>query len=158
MSLNEEVELLRSIPLFANIEPSKLKLLAFTSERLAFQEGQSLFHQGDMGDAAYLVVDGTADVVIEGPDGAKLTVAQIGRNAFVGEIAILCDVPRTATITATSKLDTLRISKDLFFRLVNEFPTMAVEIMRELARRQEQSNLQLTEANRRLRELETAGA
>jgi CRP-like cAMP-binding protein len=158
MSLNEEVELLRSIPLFANIEPSKLKLLAFTSERLAFQEGQSLFQQGDMGDAAYLVVDGTADVVIEGPDGAKLTVAQIGRNAFVGEIAILCDVPRTATITATSKLDTLRISKDLFFRLVNEFPTMAVEIMRELARRQEQSNLQLTEANRRLRELETAGA
>ncbi|NQV60575.1 MAG: Crp/Fnr family transcriptional regulator [Alphaproteobacteria bacterium] len=158
MSLNEEVELLRSIPLFANIEPSKLKLLAFTSERLAFQEGQSLFHQGDMGDAAYLVVDGTADVVIEGPDGAKLTVAQIGRNAFVGEIAILCDVPRTATITATTKLDTLRISKDLFFRLVNEFPTMAVEIMRELARRQEQSNLQLTEANRRLRELEAAGA
>ncbi|MBL6951921.1 MAG: Crp/Fnr family transcriptional regulator [Alphaproteobacteria bacterium] len=158
MSLNEEVELLRSIPLFANIEPSKLKLLAFTSERLAFQEGQSLFHQGDMGDAAYLVVDGTADVVIEGPDGAKLTVAQISRNAFVGEIAILCDVPRTATITATTKLDTLRISKDLFFRLVNEFPTMAVEIMRELARRQEQSNLQLTEANRRLRELEAAGA
>ncbi len=158
MSLNEEVELLRSIPLFANIEPSKLKLLAFTSERLAFQEGQSLFHQGDMGDAAYLVVDGTADVVIEGPDGARLTVAQIDRNAFVGEIAILCDVPRTATITATTKLDTLRISKDLFFRLVNEFPTMAVEIMRELARRQEQSNLQLTEANRRLRELENGGA
>ena len=158
MSLNEEVELLRSIPLFANIEPSKLKLLAFTSERLAFQEGQSLFHQGDMGDAAYLVVDGSADVIIEDPDGGKLTVAQVGRNAFVGEIAILCDVPRTATITATTKLDTLRISKDLFFRLVNEFPTMAVEIMRELARRQEQSNLQLTEANRRLRELENGSS
>ncbi|MDE0944376.1 MAG: Crp/Fnr family transcriptional regulator [Alphaproteobacteria bacterium] len=154
MSLNEEVELLRSIPLFANIEPSKLKLLAFTSERLAFQEGQSLFHQGDIGDAAYLVVDGTADVVIEGPDDTRITVAQIERNAFVGEIAILCDVPRTATITATSKLDTLRISKDLFFRLVNEFPTMAVEIMRELAHRQEQSNLQLTKANQRIRELE----
>ena len=147
MSLNEEVELLRSIPLFANIEPSKLKLLAFTSERLAFQEGQDLCKQGDIGDAAYLVVDGTADVVIEGPDGSKLTVAQVGRNAFVGEIAILCEVPRTATITATSKLDTL-----------NEFPTMAVEIMRELAHRQEQTNLQLTEANRRLRELESGGA
>ena len=157
MSLNEEVELLRSIPLFANIEPSKLKLLAFTSERLAFQEGQSLFQQGDMGDAAYLVMDGTADVIIEGPDGGKLTVAQVGRDAFVGEIAILCDIPRTATITATAKLDTLRISKDLFFRLVNEFPTMAVEIMRELAKRQEQTNQQLTEANRRLRELENGG-
>ena len=158
MSLNEEVELLRSIPLFANIEPSKLKLLAFTSERLTFQEGQNVCQQGDIGDAAYLVVDGTADVVIEGPDGGKLTVAQIARNAFVGEIAILCEVPRTATITATSRLDTLRISKDLFFRLVNEFPTMAVEIMRELARRQDATNQQLTEANRRLRKLENGAA
>ena len=154
MSLNEEVELLRSIPLFANVEPSKLKLLAFTSERLTFQEGQDLCRQGDVGDAAYVVVDGTADVVIDLPDGGTLTVAQIGRNAFVGDMAILCDMPRTATITATTKLDTLRISKDLFFRLINEFPTMAVEIMRELARRQDATNQQLTEANRRLRELE----
>jgi CRP-like cAMP-binding protein len=156
MSLNQEVELLRSIPLFAKIEPSKLKLLAFTSERLTFQPGQSLFDQGDMGDAAYLIVDGTADVIIEGVDGSRLTVAQVGKNAFVGEIAILCDVPRTATITATSRLETLRISKDLFFRLVNEFPTMAVEIMRELARRQEQTNIQLSAANQRLKELEAA--
>ena len=154
MSLNQEVELLRSIPLFAKIEPSKLKLLAFTSERLTFQPGQNLFRHGDMGDAAYLIVDGTADVIIEGEDGSRLTVAQVGKNAFVGEIAILCDVPRTATIAATSKLETLRISKDLFFRLVNEFPTMAVEIMRELARRQEQTNIQLSAANQRLKELE----
>ena len=158
MSLNEEVELLRSIPLFANIEPSKLKLLAFTSERLTFQEGQSVCYQGDVGDAAYVVVDGTADVVIELPDGSKLTVAQIGRNDLVGEIAILCDVPRTATITATMKLDTLRISKDLFFRLVNEFPTMAVEMMRELARRLDSTNQQLSAANQRITKLENAGA
>lgn len=156
MSLNEEVELLRSIPLFANIEPSKLKLLAFTSERLTFQVGQSLFQQGDMGDAAYLIVGGEADVIIEDADGNKITVAKVGKNAFVGEIAILCDVPRTATITAATQLETLKISKDLFFRLVNEFPTMAVEIMRELARRQEQTNIQLTQANQRLKELEAA--
>ena len=158
MSLNQEVELLRSIPLFAKIEPSKLKLLAFTSERLTFQPGQSLCHQGDIGDAAYLIVDGTADVIIEGDDGSQLTVAQVGKNAFIGEIAILCDVPRTATITATSRLDTIKISKDLFFRLVNEFPTMAVEIMRELARRQEQTNIQLSAANQRLKELEAAAS
>ncbi len=150
MSLNEEVELLRTIPMFANIEPSKLKLLAFTSERLTFQEGQDLCRQGDIGDAAYVVVEGTADVIIDLPDGGKLTVAQIGRNAFVGEMAILCEVPRTATITATAKLETLRISTELFFRLVKEFPSMAVEIMRDLARRQVASNDQLTEANQKL--------
>lgn len=151
MSLNEEVELLRSVPLFAKIEPSKLKLLAFTSERLTFPAGQNLFAQGDMGDAAYVIVDGNADVVIETPNG-PITVAKVGKNDFVGEIAILIDVPRTATITPTTKLETLKISKDLFFRMVAEFPEMAVEIMRELARRLEQTNLKLTEANRKLAE------
>jgi CRP/FNR family cyclic AMP-dependent transcriptional regulator len=155
MSLAEEVELLRSIPIFQNIEPAKLKLLAFTSERITFAEKQVLCKQGDMGDAAYVIVAGDADVVIDTPNG-PLTVAQVGKNAFIGEIAILCDVPRTATIIATSNLETLKITKDLFFRLVMEFPTMAVEVMRELAGRLEQANLQLAEANRKIRELEDA--
>jgi len=153
MSLNEEVELLRSVPLFANIEPSKLKLLAFTSERLTFPKGQALFNQGDIGDAAYVIISGDADVVIDTPSG-PLTVAHVGKNAFVGEIAILIDVPRTATIMPSSDLETLKISKDLFFRLMTEFPEMAVEVMRELARRLEQTNLQLSDANRRLAEAE----
>ncbi len=153
MSLNEEVELLRSVPLFANIEPSKLKLLAFTSERLTFPAGQDLCKQGDIGDAAYVIVSGDADVIIDTPSG-PLTVAHVGKNAFVGEIAILIDVPRTATISPTTELETLKISKDLFYRLIAEFPEMAIEIMRELARRLEQTNLQLSDANRRLATVE----
>ena len=151
MSLNEEVELLRSVPLFAKLEPSKLKLLAFTSERLTFPKGQELFKQGDIGDAAYVIISGTAEVVIETPSG-PLTVAQVGKNAFVGEIAILIDVPRTASIRPTTDLETLKISKDLFFRLMTEFPEMAVEVMRELARRLDKTNQQLADANRRLAE------
>lgn len=153
MSLNQEVELLRSIPLFAKIEPSKLKLLAFTSERLTFQPGQSLCHQGDIGDAAYLIVDGTADVIIEGDDGSQLTVAQVGKNAFIGEIAILCDVPRTATIKAASTLTTLRITKDLFYRLVSEFPQMTIEIMREIAARLDRTTQDLQTTRNELTEL-----
>lgn len=145
MSLNEEVEVLRNIPLFARIEPSKLKLLAFTSRRVTFGEQETLFRQGDMGDAAYIILDGRADVLIETPQG-ELRIAEVGRNDIVGEIAILIDVPRTATIRAETRLVALRISKELFFRLVNEFPQMAVEIMRELAHRLENTNRQLREA------------
>jgi CRP/FNR family cyclic AMP-dependent transcriptional regulator len=145
VSLNEEVELLRNIPMFANIEPSKLKLLAFTSERTTFTGGETLFEEGDPGDSAYIIVDGEADVIISSENG-PITVAHFGRNDIVGEIAILCDVPRTATVKAKSKLDTMVISKDLFFRLVMEFPQIAVEIMRELARRLETTNAQLRAA------------
>lgn len=145
MSLNEEVELLRNIPLFAKLEPSKLKLLAFTSERITYEAGQVLFQQGDVGDAAYIIVDGSASVLVE-TGGGEIEVATLGRNDFVGEIAILCDVPRTATVKALSQTVTLRITKDLFFRLVAEFPEMSVEIMRELASRLEHTTQQLREA------------
>jgi len=73
-------------------------------------------------------------------------VAKLGRNAIVGEIAILCDVPRTATVKAKSELVTLRISKELFFKLITEFPQMGIEIMRVLADRLERTTHQLREA------------
>ncbi len=145
MTLQDDVELLRNIPLFAKIEPSQLKLLAFTAQRLTYNAGDSLFHQGDDGDSAYIIVDGDADVLVDSP-GGPITVATVGKNDFVGEIAILCDVPRTATVTAKTTLTTMRISKELFFQLVCQFPQMSIEIMRELARRLEVTTRQLQEA------------
>lgn len=142
MSLLEEVEMLRRVPLFADIEPAKLKLIAFTSERVTFDPEQYVFHQGDMGDAAYIIMDGDAEVLIDGPGGARV-VALVGRNEFVGEIAILCDVPRTASIRARSRVVTLRISKDLFFRLLTDFPKMSLTIMRVIAQRLENTTAQL---------------
>lgn len=145
MSLNEEMEVLRRVPLFARIEPSKLKLIAFTSERTVFDAGEVLFSQGDMGDAAYIVLEGDAEVLVDSPRG-QLRVAGLGRNDIVGEIAILIDIPRTATVRACSRLVTLRITKELFFRLVTEFPQIAVEIMRELAVRLEKTTGDLRDA------------
>lgn len=145
MSLQEEVDLLRRIPLFAKVEPPKLKLLAFASERVTFEAGQELFHQGDMPDAAYIIIEGSADVQLDSPRG-RVTVATIGRNELVGEIGIICDVPRTATVLAKSRLVTLRVSKDLLLRMITDFPTMAIEIMRVLAHRLEHTNAQLREA------------
>jgi CRP-like cAMP-binding protein len=154
MTLQKDVEVLRSIPLFAKIEPARLKLLAFTSEHLEFAPGETLCRQGEPGDSAYIVLDGRADVVVETRDG-PVTVASIGRNDIVGEIAILCDVPRTATVQATTPLSALRVSKEAFFKLVEQFPQIAIEIMGELASRLHQTTQRLTEASARLRLIET---
>jgi CRP-like cAMP-binding protein len=145
MNLNEEVEILKSVPLFSKIEPAKLKLIAFTGERMNYAAGQEVFHQGDTGDAMYVILAGVADVVIDSPAG-PITVAQLKKNNFVGDMAILGDVPRNATIKASEALTTLKISKDMFFRLVTEFPQMAIEMMRELAHRVEDTNQKLLRA------------
>ncbi len=155
MSISKDVEVLRGIPLFAKIDPAKLKLLAFTSERLCFMAGDDLFRQGDTGDAAYIILQGEADVVVDTP-GGPVTVATLGRNDIIGEIAILCDVPRTATVTARSDVDTLKISKDGFFHLVTQFPQIGVEVMHELASRLHHTTQALSAAKSRLNELEKA--
>ena len=145
MSLKEEFELLRRVPIFAEIEPAKLKLLAFMSERVGFDPGKPLMRQGDPADAAYLVIDGHAEVVLETP-GGPVVVATVGANETVGEMGILGDVPRNATVRAKDRVIVLRISKEPFMRMVREFPNMAVSIMRELAQRLDATNHQLSEA------------
>ncbi len=145
MSLQEEVDLLRTIPLFSRIEPSRLKLLAFTAQRLTFAPGDLLCRQGDEGDAAYIIITGDADVLVESESG-PVKVATLGPNDLLGENAILCDVPRTATVKAVTKVETLMISKELFFQLINQFPSISIEIMRELARRVEKTTTMLRDA------------
>ena len=156
MTLQRDVQALKTIPLFAKIEPARLKLLAFTSEHLEFRAGDVLCHQGEVGDAAFIVLDGAADIEVDSPNG-PVSVASIGKNDIVGEIAILCDVPRTATVRATCDLTALRVSKDGFFNLVGQFPQIAVEVMQELARRLNNTTQRLSDASSRLRVFEERG-
>ena len=145
MSLQQEVDLLRNIPLFSKLEPSRLKLLAFTAERLTFARGDVLCRQGEEGECAYVIVSGEADVIVE-TAGGPVKVATLGANDLLGETAILCDVPRTATVRAVSDVETLVVSRELFFQLVNQFPSISIEIMRELARRLERTTARLRDA------------
>ena len=148
-TLSEEVDVLRRIPLFAAIDPGKLKLLAFASDRMIYHDGQSIIRQGEVGDAAYVVVKGTADIVVE-TDGGDIVVAQARENAVIGEIAILCDVPRTATIKANGELIALKIKKEHFLSLMTDFPKLGIQVMRELASRLSRTTAELTEARRKL--------
>ena len=142
MTLDTEVQSLRQVPMFRDIDPSRLKLLAFTSERIHFGRGQRFFSQGDAADAAYVILDGCADVVLDSPSGA-VKVAELGRNDLVGEMGILSDSPRSATIVATEPSSALRIDKRVFLELLSQFPQMSIAVMRELASRLERTNAQL---------------
>ena len=145
--LQEDVEVLRRVPLFASVETAKLKLLAFASQRLRFTEGQTLFRQGDEGDVAYVIVSGSVDVLVRAGD-ADARVATLGRNDIIGEIALLCDMPRTATVRPSSPVEALAIKKGQLVEVIRHSPDMALAVMRVLAERLTHTSLELAEARR----------
>ncbi len=140
MTIDAEVQALSRVPLFQGLEPSKLRLLAFISDRIEFQDGEHLCHQGDDGDSAFVVLSGKVAVFVD-----ENEVARVGQYAIIGEIAILCDVPRTATLRAVGTTHILAISKDDFLKLIAEFPKVSLEIMRVLALRLEKTTRELAQ-------------
>jgi CRP-like cAMP-binding protein len=154
LSLAKDVETMSNTPLLAKVDPTKLKLLAFTNERLEYTAGDELFHQDDHGEAVYVILEGEADILVDSPREA-IKIATLGKNNIIGEIAILCDVPRSATVVAHGDLNTLRVSKERFFHLVADFPQVGVAVMSALAAKLHCTTQALAATRARLEELES---
>jgi CRP-like cAMP-binding protein len=108
-----ELALLRSNPIFAALPEATLELIAGQLVSLTAAVGDAIFRQGDHGDRYYLVADGRVDVTIDGEVRRSLE-----RGEGFGEIALLRDVPRTATITATTALHLYALERDHFLTAV----------------------------------------
>ena len=145
MSLDSEVELIRRLPLFAKMDLPTLKLLCFSSERLTFEAGQVMFIAGDSADAAYMLIEGNVAISRPTPAG-PVVVGTLGPMEIVGEIAIFADVMRTATITATSRVDALRIAKEQIMSIIRANPDAALELIRQLALRLAKTTDRLTQS------------
>ncbi len=132
MDLVQETELLSNVPMFAKLEPSRLKLLAFTSEMLNYRDGEVLFRSGDAADCAYVIVAGKVDIVTE-LEGGEIVSSSLGPQQLFGELALLNGAPRSATLRASGPLQVLRISADMFFDLLRGNADMAMDVLRQLA-------------------------
>jgi CRP/FNR family transcriptional regulator, cyclic AMP receptor protein len=128
----EAISMLRRIPLFSKLDPSKLKLLAFSSTYLTFEAGEELFREGDPADGAYIIEEGEVDV-LTGPDDRRVKVGTLGKSDLFGEMALIMNETRSATIRAAQHLKVLKIDADVFLRLVTENPEAAISVMRSLS-------------------------
>ena len=142
MSLEQEFELIRRVPIFSTIDPAMQKLLCFSSDRLTYDAGQLMFSAGDPPDSAYIVLEGAVDISVPTPKG-PLVVNTLGRNDVIGEIGIFGDVPRTATAIARTRLEVLRISRDVFVNVIRGNPDAAIALIRILADRLARTTAQL---------------
>lgn len=130
---------LRENPVFARLDAKRLRIVALTGETLSFRPGERLFDRGEAGDAAYVVITGVADVAIPTPEG-ETVIARLGRGELFGEIAALCDRPRTTAIRAEDELVCLRLDRDELRSILQEFPALALELIRIISDRLERTN------------------
>lgn len=132
----ERAELLSRIELFADIDRVALAKLAAHLRPVALAAGDVLFREGDPGDAFHLVAKGTIGVYRADPEGGDTSrVALLGPGDPLGEMALLTNNPRAATIRAETDAETLSLDRAVFLRLVRETPSVALAIAATLSRR-----------------------
>ena len=100
---------LASTPLFAQLSPAALEALVEQLELVHLAPRQVLFHEGEPADALYVIVEGEVAVQAEGPP--RVEMQRLGPGAFIGEVALMIDQPRSATITAIGDAELLRIDR-----------------------------------------------
>ncbi len=141
MDVFEEARQLGRVPLFSKLEASKLKLIAFTSEQLQLNDGDFLFHYNDPSDSIYLILEGTLEIVAEHDDGRIDVIVERKKNEIIGEMGVISNAPRSASIRAKGSVTVLKIEADAFLALLSENPSMSLYVMRELSDRLNKSHL-----------------
>jgi CRP/FNR family transcriptional regulator, cyclic AMP receptor protein len=125
-----KVQALKGASLFDGLSRKELTQLARVSEDLEVEPGTVLCKEGEIGHEFFVIVDGKVKVTRKGR-----RVATRGGDEFVGEIALLEDVPRTATVTAETPVRLFVLTRKDFRHLLDEHPGVERKVLRALARR-----------------------
>ena len=125
-----KVELLRKVPLFHRVSRRELARVAALATEVSYPQGAPLLRQGTRDDGFFILLNGEVDV----RQNARV-VQTLVRGQFFGEIGLLANVRRTATVTTGTPVDVLRIAGGDFRKLLRKSPTLALAVLEELAYR-----------------------
>lgn len=128
-------QLLKEVPLFSGLSESDLEALSAIVSRRQYTKSETLFHQGDPGEEFLVLTSGSVKVELMNTDGKELTLTILTPYQFLGELALLDDVPRSATVVALEPSEFLAINKKDFARVLESYPSMAVPMLRQLTKR-----------------------
>jgi HEAT repeat protein len=139
LSTLERILLLREVPMFSRLSPEDLEKIADVAQEQLFLSRSLLCKEGDPGNTLFIIVSGRVDVIISA--GKKENViASRGPGEFVGEMAILESMPRSATLKARGEVRVLVIEGDSFNSILMDRPEVAVSVLRHMSGRVRQLN------------------
>jgi CRP/FNR family transcriptional regulator, cyclic AMP receptor protein len=129
------VKVLNNVPLFQGLKRRQLHSLARIFTERTCASGEVIVPQGRDGYGFFVIVSGSAEAILEHSDGSTEVVNTFGPNDFFGELALLDNGPRTASVVATDTTECLILPRENFLGSLRRDGDMAVEIMVELAKR-----------------------
>jgi CRP-like cAMP-binding protein len=128
------IDTLRKVPLFSDLDEADLALVAAAARRVRFPKGSVVFQEGDDGDYLLIIEKGRVKVSLLGDGGEEALIGYFKPPALLGEIALLDQSPRSATVTAMEATEFHLIARRPFVALIKKHPAVAVKIMARLAR------------------------
>jgi CRP/FNR family transcriptional regulator len=142
--VSDVTELLRAVPLFSELSEPELERVGQVAVPRSFPRDTRVFHEGDPGDACYIIRSGAARVTREHPDGRAITLANLGPGAIFGELAMLDGEARSASVESTEDLELLALPAGDVRSLIRTHPEMAEKLVVALTRRLRDANERLT--------------
>jgi len=132
---NVSTLLLRNVPLFAVLPESQLALLTSVVSRKTFPRGTTVMAAGEATDSLYVVISGRLKVMMSDDEGREVILAMLGPSEYFGEMGLLDDSPRSATVVTVESCELLILSKKDFKKCLFENFEMAMTVMRGLVKR-----------------------
>src|SRR6201996_3614537 len=138
------IELLRSVPLFADLEEGELERFSRVAVPRSFPAGTRVFHEGDDSDACYIVKEGSFRVTREHSDGRAITLATLGPGEIFGELAMLDGDQRSASAEALTEGELLALPANDVRSLLARHPEISLKLVAGLVRRLRAANVRLS--------------
>ena len=129
------LEFLKSVSIFANLEPEKLQSLPDKLRRRHYQRGEVIFHQDDPADRMHIIIEGRVKISITSEDGREKDIALFQPGDCFGEMALLDGSNRSATATAIEPSDTMALFRQDFLDFMSENPEVSSDVTNLLTRR-----------------------
>lgn len=142
--MSETIELLRHVPLFSELSERELERVAQVAVPRSFPRETRVFHEGDAGDACYIIRSGSCRVTREHPDGRAITLANLGPGSIFGELAMLDGESRSASVEATEDTELLALPAADVRALIRANPELGEKVVVALTRRLRDANERIT--------------
>jgi CRP-like cAMP-binding protein len=124
MAIENEIKLLRDIPLLSTLSDDTIRLIAFGSERIILEKDRVLFHENEEASCGFLILTGTINL-IKNTDSESKTVETVSSGALIGELALISHTARPCGAVTASPCVLLRINRSLIHRILGEYPELA---------------------------------